>query len=160
MAPMARKLALSFFAALVLYPLAGCVLYSDTSFERGAPVDPRALAQISIGRTTQSEVFRLLGTPHSMFEGQVRFQEVRAMGVMDSFFLHKDDRYLTSLDEKHTAMLYRFAQDTGTSVRASAVIVTYQGTNITLKTDELLLLINKDSRVVDDIAYRRETQRR
>ena len=119
-----------------------------------APVSHSALVQISIGETTEAEITRLLGTPHTTFD------EIGVTDQLDALFLYKANRYLRNLDDKHVGVLYRFTGDTGKSVRGIAVLVNSGGTNIAFKTDQLLLLINRETRVVDDIGYRREMLRR
>ena len=57
--------------------LVGCSSYStkiDMTAEVGNPIDENAVQEITIGETTRSEVFALLGTPHSIFQDQAELR--------------------------------------------------------------------------------------
>ena len=59
--------------------------------------------------TSQLPMFRLLGTPHSMFQGQAEFREAVGAGqagplgsaLHANFWLHAGNRYLSNLDDQH-----------------------------------------------------------
>jgi len=143
----------------VLATVCGCFSYSTTTVEKGKPLDQAAISRIVIGQTTRSDVFALLGTPHSVFEGQVEFREDQGVGFDPHlFYSYKDNRYLSSIDGQHYAMLYRFGKASGTTVVLAPVVVTYRGADARINTDELLLLVDKTTNVVDDVAYRQDTQ--
>ena len=152
MRPRSAHGAVILFAALILTVAAmngGCVRYETGSVEVGRPISAGDVRQIEIGKTTRSDVFKLLGTPHSIFEGTAQFLENRSM----TFYSHSANRYLTSINPWHYAMLYRFARD----AYSHRFMVVSGRTSVQIKTDELLLLVNKDTNVVEDLAYRPET---
>jgi hypothetical protein len=128
----------------------GCIRYDEGTVEIHKRIRDSEVRQIVIGKTTRSEVFQLLGTPFSIFEGPVQLAETRSM----SFYSHSENRPFTSIDPWHYAMLYRFSRDSYTH----SVVLIFGQTNVQIKTDELLLLINKETNVVHDVAYRNETR--
>ena len=145
----------------------GCVGYSSSKVIRGKPIDEAAVGRIEIGKTTRSELFRDLGPPHSIFKGQVELHDTDAMLLLGSmplhlfpyheYYSHSENRYLSSVDDLHYAMLYKFSELSGRNTRASIFVVTVSDTELKIATDELLLLIDSKTHVVDDVAYRNAT---
>ncbi|HXK30285.1 MAG TPA: hypothetical protein VJ646_18725 [Candidatus Binatia bacterium] len=140
--------------SVFLVGLPGCVAHHSTTIEVGKSPDERAVSQITIGKTTRSDLFRTLGTPHSIFQGQVEFKKTQLVG----FFLHSENRFLTTWNDKQYAVLYRAGKVEGREVVVSAVIITVGNTNVKVQSDELLLFLNKDTHIVEDFAYRKETR--
>lgn len=101
----------SLIAILCQLVLAGCV-FSSSTVEIGKPLQDAQAAQIEIGKTTRSDLFRSLGTPHSLFQGQPEFKEKvstghETLGAPPSFWYsefwsHSNNRYLSSLDDRTT----------------------------------------------------------
>ena len=136
--------------AVLLTSMSGCVVMSG-KIEEGKQIDEAKVNQIVIGKSRRSDVYKLFGTPHSQFRGQVEFIEGR-VGV---FFSHVGNRYLSSLDDNHYAMLYRFTTSQVGIVMGSIVVVMFQNVKETIKSDELLLLLDKETNIVVDVAYRK-----
>lgn len=57
------------------FATAGCFRHT---IEKGSEIPDAAVAQLKIGQTTRSDVFKLLGPPHSMFEEQASLSEFYA----------------------------------------------------------------------------------
>jgi hypothetical protein len=136
--------------------LAGCAtmdLKMEGDVEVGRPIGESALSQIVIGETTRSDLFRLFGPPHSIFQGQAELTEF----VGDRFYSYEQSRSLSSLEDEHYAMLYQFAEVSGEYQERQTLILTHlrgRGkSRLTLEADELLLFINRETNVVDDVAY-------
>lgn len=123
--------------------------YSRLNVQSGRPLDEQAIKRIVIGQTTRSDVFNLLGTPHSMFQGQVEFREAQLLPL----YLHNENRYLSSIDDVHYAVFYRFSK----SLSTSTLVVVVSNSAVRIMSDELLLLLNRNTNVVDDVAYRKDT---
>jgi hypothetical protein len=135
------------FALLVL--MSSCFYVGGERVIEGRRIDPTKVSQIIIGKSSRSNVYQLLGPPHSQFQGQVEFQE----GSLRGFFAHMENRYLSSLDDNHYVILYRFVTTEGRAVGGTAIVVTIADTKIALKSDELLILLDKATDVVVDMAY-------
>ena len=133
--------------------LGGCVSYETMKAVKGRPLSSQAIQQIEIGKTSRSDIFRLLGTPHSIFEGQAEFQEAQQVG----YYSHRESRTLSSLGDGQYALLYRFGATSDRTLGASAVVVSYRSQTIQLHTNELLILVDKRTNIVSDVAYRKET---
>lgn len=148
-----RKILLfeSLLLFIVLFSLSGCFKYNMT-VERGAPLNDEAIKEIVIGKTTRSDIFKLLGTPHSIFHNQAEFTE----GYSIMGYSTVQNRYLSSLDENHYAFLYRFGKASSKTTRGVAVVVNVANTQVKIASNELLLLINKETDIVDDVSYRKE----
>ena len=137
--------------ALGLLLASGCgLVFVDSTVEEGKPLNAEKIGQIVIGQTTRSEVFRLIGAPHSMFQGDLEFQEKLVLG---NFYLHTQKRKLSTLDDQHYAILYRAGKVTGQTRVGYAVLVTIGKEKATIRTDELLLILNKQTNVVEDVGY-------
>ena len=81
----------------VLVLVAGCAEYSRTTITRGRLIEEATVSRIVIGRTTRSEVFSMLGAPHSIFEGQVQFHEAESIQFDPTlFYRYAEQRYLSS----------------------------------------------------------------
>lgn len=145
-----RRLCLT---SIIIVMISGCGSYSNVTVNKGRPIDENKIKQIVLGKTTRSDVFDLLGTPHSMFQGQVEFKNAELIGL----YLHVENRYLTSLDDRHYAMLYRFSKSLSETIGIFTIVIVTRDTQISLKLDELLVLINIESNIVEDVAYRKET---
>lgn len=140
--------------------LAGCVEYSKTTITRGKPIEEATASRIVIGRTTRSEIFSMLGVPHSIFEGQVQFHQDESIRFDPTlFYRYAEQRYLASLDDEHYALLYRFSESKGRTLALTPILVSYRSARVSLNVDELLLLVNKKTQIVDDVAYRRDTSK-
>lgn len=129
----------------------------DMKAEHGSPIDEDKLNSIVIGKTTRSDVFKLLGTPHSMFQGQAEFQEGYVVFSLGQFYSHNQNRYLSSLDDQHYALLYRYGTTSSKSTLTYIMLNTSSNTRIRIRNDELLILFDKATDVVSDIAYLKET---
>jgi hypothetical protein len=149
--PRNARTRLTLFGVQLALLAGGCVAHSRVTLKRGVPLDQNAIQRIEIGKSTRSEVFKLMGTPHSMFQGQVELKQAQFTGM--GFYRHLENRFLTTLDDEHYAMLYRFDK----SSTKSTIVLVVDFTNISIQTDELLLLLNRKTDVVDDVAYRKET---
>jgi hypothetical protein len=69
--------------------ISGCVKMNSTAYH-GIPINETAINEIVIGKTTRSEVFKLLGTPHSIFQGQAEFTEGYTIASIDQNEEHDD----------------------------------------------------------------------
>jgi len=138
---------------IILVLTSSCYYHFTSTAEVGAPIDQDTVNQIVIGKTTKSEIFKLFGTPHSIFQGQVEFLKAEMTG----FYSQVENRFLTSLDEKHYAMFYRFGKSSGKFTLASIFVITRGDTQVKIRSDELLLLFNKETNIVEDVAYRKQT---
>ncbi|HXK30284.1 MAG TPA: hypothetical protein VJ646_18720 [Candidatus Binatia bacterium] len=134
----------------------GCVYTGRTEIS-GRAFNQDALNQITIGKTTRADVIKLFGLPDSMFVGQARLVDAKYFAGIGRFYLHIEDRYLTSLDDKHYAVLYRFSKLSGQSHRVTLGTLSSGNTAVRINSDEILLIINKDTDIIEDIAYRKET---
>ena len=136
--------------------IVGCVQMTRTSTsEHGLPINETRINEIVIGKTTRSDLFKLLGTPHSIFQGQTEFVEGYSIPAINQYYSHVQNRYLSSLDERHYAFLYRF----GKTSSISTCILSSTNSKIKIRSDEFLLLIDKKTNIVDDVAYRKETSK-
>jgi hypothetical protein len=140
--------------------LGGCASFT-TTVETRAPLDQRALARIIPDKTTGAEVARLLGPPHSIIRGSAHFREsggffyyfVSSAGGAAPNYFYSQDRQLSSLDDKHYALLYKYAQ---ASLRVDAVLTTggSQRSEMRFQGEELLIIIDSERDVVTDMAFR------
>jgi hypothetical protein len=133
-------------AAAATLSSSGCWNFSFNS-ETGTRLAPEATRRIVVGKTTQDEVFHLFGPPHSIFEGQV---EIR------SFYLPLGNRFLATPNEKHYGVLYRFDRMSSSFSLAHVYVVGHGKVQTKVQGDELFLLIDKTTGVVEDVAYRDE----
>jgi hypothetical protein len=134
--------------ALALAASVACA-YSRTTVTTGRPLDEKAIGGIVIGQTTRSDIFKALGAPHSIFQGQAEFTEAKLLPL----YFHSQNRYLSTIDDRHYALLYRF----GTGRTATTLILVVSDTKVDIRSDEVLLMMNRQTDVVEDVAYRRET---
>lgn len=142
----------------ILLVVTSCVEYSKTTIIKGNPLEEATVDRIVIGRTTRSEVFSMLGAPHSIFEGQVQFHEAESIEFNSAlFYRYAEERYLTSLDNEHYALLYRFREARGRTLTLAPILVTYRDARASLNVNEILLLVNKRTHIVEDVAYRKDT---
>ncbi len=140
-----RRLVLLFGGAAVI---GGCVL-STTTLKSGVPLDPAALSQIRLGETTGTEVMRLLGPPHSIIRGSARFREAGSLGC----YSYARDRQLSSLDDKHYALFYRY--DRGNTRSGALLIVsTTERHEVRFQGKEVLIILESERDVVTDVASR------
>lgn len=151
----ARKMWLARLCAIIVMTSSCAYSTHDISVKKGIPIDQSAINQIVIGKTTRSDVFKLLGTPHSIFHGQVEVGFVEGEAV--PYYSYIENRPLSSIDDKHYALLYRFGKLSAKSTSKTITIVHYRNTQVSIKSNELLLFINKETDIVDDVAYRKET---
>jgi hypothetical protein len=126
-------------AAVLAAITSGCLFYATGKVEEGKTIDAAKVKQIVIGMTTRGEVYELLGTPHSQFQGQVELKE----GSLQGLFSHIQNRYLSSLDDEHYAMLYRFTTTRGKITAGTAIVLGYSNQQYTIQSDELLILFDK-----------------
>jgi hypothetical protein len=140
------------WTGLASFPVlvSGCILFGGGSTE-GIPIDPTKVDQIVIGKTTRSEVYKLFGTPHSQFQGRAEFIQ----GSLRGYFSHTENRILESIDENHYAMLYQSTSTEQKSFTGILAVVGIQKTTIAIHSDELLLLLDKKTNIVTDVAYRK-----
>lgn len=149
-------------AILLLALFNSCISYSSMSVEKGKAIDQEAIKQIVIGSSTRSDVFELLGTPHSIFEGQTEFEESQAFlhggGAhhRSVFYSYKDKRQLKTINESHYAMLYQFSTSSSNSTGLYSIVISYQKSDFVIKSSELLLFLHKKTSIVEDVAYRKE----
>ena len=157
---------MSLLAIIVGLAFVGCVYIGHTE-RMGRPIDQDAISRIVIGMTTRSEVIKLLGLPEGQFAGQVSFTDSNYMSLgSGKFYRHVANRYLDSLDDKHYAMLYRvnrssgqsweFGEPFGRPTKRPSTMITISHADSRFMTDELLLLVTKDTDIVEDFAYRKE----
>ncbi len=155
-----RKVLAIAVASSILAAANGCY-YASTTVTRGKSLEAAALNRIVIGKTTQRELFNLLGTPHSIFQGQQEFKESQAIGFRHfhpfAFYSYKENRYLTTLHDDQYAILYRFGESSGKSLMLYPIVIGYQGTDMSIQTDELLLFLNKDTKIVEDAAFPKQS---
>ncbi|MHC4416187.1 MAG: hypothetical protein ACYS0G_12975 [Planctomycetota bacterium] len=139
-------------AALILVAcLVACHTYTATTrIERGTRIDEGKVAQIEVGRSTRGDVFRLFGAPHSEFSGGATVWTAEHVG----FYSYAEGRPVDSMDANHYALLYRFAttdthitQKTGTWSSSTEHAARFLG-------DELLIILDKQSHTVRDVAHR------
>jgi len=151
MQPVLRRWNILIWAVVLLASVSGCLFFGDGKMEEGKPIDEAKVNQIIIGKTKRSDIYQLLGTPHSQFQGQVELKE----GSLRGFFSHTENRYLSSLDDNHYAMLYQFTTLKVRIAGGFAIVVAFRNTEGTIKSDELLLLLEKGTDIVVDVAYRK-----
>lgn len=143
--------------ALVLPVLGGCAFVHSTKLETGNPIDPNAVQRIVIGKSTRSEIFNTFGTPHSIFQNQVEFRTYQALSAPGGHFEYADTRTLTTWSDKHYGVLYRSGTATSITGTVAVVVVTVGGTRAQIRTRELLLFFDKQTNVVEEVAYTRAT---
>jgi hypothetical protein len=134
--------------------LASCG-YHGVSVKKGSPISDEAVAQLKIGETSRADVFKLLGPPHSMFEEQAslaEFHAFRFFGPGGPGVAQGETRQLGSLSRDQYALLYRFASASA----SSAFVVVVGQTNVKIGADELLLLFNRNTNILQELAYRRD----
>ncbi len=136
--------------------ISSCVKMYTTA-EHGIQMNETVINEIVIGKTTRSELFKLLGTPHSIFQGQAEFTEGYSIHSINEYYSHEQNRYLSSIDEGHYAFLYRFGKTSSKSTAVFVVLISSRNTHIKIRSDELLILIDKKTNIVDDVAYRKDT---
>jgi hypothetical protein len=152
---------LSIACTLGVVAFSGCIGVHEQVTEVGVPVSEEKIKQFVIGRTTRSEVFQSLGPPHSIFRGQVELQQGDVGGIqpmgLGAYYLALGNRHLATLSERQYAVLYRFRQSSSSANVTSFVIVAAGRQTIKIRSDELLLLFNDDTHLLEDVAYRKET---
>jgi len=152
---------LSLVCVLPVLSVLGCVFYHEQVIDHGTPISEAAIKQLVIGRTGRSEVFKLLGPPHSIFRGQVELQQGAVAGVqpfgLGAYYMHLGNRFLTTLAERQYAVLYRFRQSTSSASATTVILVATGRQTVKISADELLLLFNQDNDLLEDVAYRKET---
>jgi hypothetical protein len=129
-----------------------CFISDKTVVERGAPIDSEALSKIQIGKTTRSEIFSLLGSPNSIIDGQSTLWS----GELINYYGYIESREISSLDDKHYAFLYKFNKSQAKEKTTFVVIIGARSNKISIKGDELLIIFNKNTNIVEDLAYRQE----
>lgn len=147
-------------APLVLVVIAsvfGCVSYSSITEKVNTPIDDSAVRRIVVGETTLSEIYRLFGPPHSIFQGQVELKENKVLPLEPGmYYSHGSNRYLTSIDENYIAVLYRFGESGGRSLAFAPApfVAVYRNTEVTLRGNEVLIFVDKaQPHIVRDIAF-------
>lgn len=145
---MYRINSLVLFLLLCISIAAGCGT-TNMSVEAGNRIDESALRKMIIGKTTRSDVFALLGPPHSIFENQSEFVESHSIMGYSTV----QNRYLSSLDDEHYALLYRSSKASSKSTQGFALVVYFKDTQTKISSSEVLLLFNKETDILDDIAY-------
>ena len=140
---------LAFFYTVILI-INGCVSISTTA-EIGEPLDVKAIQKIVIGETTKSDIFKTMGTPHSIFQNQAEFTESYSIQGYSTV----QNRQLSAIDDNHYAFLYRFTLSSSITEETNTVFVKIKDTTIRIRTNELLLLFDKRTNIVDDVAYRK-----
>jgi hypothetical protein len=130
----------------------GCIFYNTYTAEKGTALDQQSVQQIVIGKTTRADILKSFGPPHSIFQGQGELLVAEHVG----WYRYAETRQLTSFDEQHYALLYRF----GVSSARSVLVFVVGQSDASIKAEELLIFINKKSHIVSDVAYRNETARR
>lgn len=135
----------------------GCVTLgrSTTHIEHGTPIDSARVDRIVIGQTTRSDLFKWFGPPHSMFKDHAELVTYEKVG----FYSHSENRQLTTLGEEQYAFLYRFDR-TDVLTRINILIVPFFGNeesrnDVSFTGDELLVLLNRNTDVVADVAWRK-----
>lgn len=139
-------------AALILLT-SSCIFYAGGSVEKGNPINPDDVARIEVGKTTRSEVFKLLGAPHSIFQGRAEIEEALAFGPPYIFVLSKDKRTFDTIDKSLYAMLYWYRKG---SMNAFALVV-FAYTQTEIPNDDFLLFLTKETNIVEEAAYRDQT---
>jgi hypothetical protein len=122
---------------------------STKKIESGTPLNRDSLARIKPGVTTGNEVMRMLGPPHSIVRGQAEFLEVGG----GAYFSYAERRQLSSLDDEHYALFYRYGR---TDVRSRSVDVVGERETRRVRHggEELLVIVDERSDVVVDYATR------
>lgn len=135
---------------LSVLTLGGCFV-SHRTLKKGTPLAQHALNRIVIGTTTRSEVFELLGPPHSILTGQAEFMDADYLG----YYSHTLNRQLGSIDDTHYVLLYRYGE-TQDSFSAALLLGEREHFRAQLLYDELLIMIDSKTNLVTDIAYHKE----
>lgn len=138
--------------------LGGCVL-SATTITSGVPLDPVALSQIRLGKTTGTEVMRLLGPPHSIIRGNAQFREAGGLdypapsGPLSSrgYYSYAKDRQFSSLDDKHYALFYKYGKTRARS-RGFRIAGITGRREVRVGGEELLIILDVERDVVTDVA--------
>ncbi len=134
----------------------GCITFGryTTHVEHGAPLDPKRVEQIVIGDTTRADVFRWFGPPHSMFKDEAELFNYEHVG----FYSYLRNRRLESIDEGSYVLLYLFREtDAYTKIKIRAAPFSMQSeidNEVTFAGDELMILLDRDTHVVTDVAWR------
>lgn len=134
----------------------GCVAFGRTTthIEHGTPIDSTRVDQIVIGQTTRADLFKWFGPPHSMFNGEAELVNYENVG----FYSYSKNRQLATLDEDQYALLYRF-DETDARTKVNILIVPFfqnaeSSNQVSFGGDELLVLLNRNTHVVTDVAWR------
>ncbi len=135
--------------------LGGCT-WSTITVESGAPPDPAALSRIRLGETTGTEVMRLLGPPHSIIRGSARIYDVgdRALrhgSSIPEYYSYARERQLSSLDDEHYALFYKYWRET----RSDALLIARisKQREVRFQGEELLIILDNEKDVVTDVGF-------
>lgn len=123
---------------------------------RGDPLDQEAVRRIVIGKTTRDDVFRLLGPPRSIVDGQADFERSISIpwGAGErTVYSVTENRFLRSVGDDYYVMVYRYDKVSGRGLVITPGGTGYRDIDLTVRGDELLVIMRKDTGVVADIAY-------
>lgn len=141
-------------AGLALF-VVGCVqaeFQRTTHVERGRYLDPATVDRIVIGETTRGDLFRWLGPPYSMVRDTAELTRSESVG----FYRYAERRPLQTIQDSEYALLYRFdrtdAHLTIHVLGAGPAWHERQQAEATFTGDELLVLLDRKTNVVVDVA--------
>jgi len=129
------------------------------SQEFGIPIEEGTIRQIIVGQSTRSDVFRLLGPPHSMFRGEADMKESYSSVGLHGYFSCTLNRRLSSIDPGQYVLFYKSGRTNTKASEANYIAIKYLDSITKIRSDELLLLLNDKSNIVEDVAYRAETSK-
>ena len=138
--------------------LSGCTWHSHTEtvqIEHGSELDETRIRQIEPGTTTRAQIFEWLGPPHSIFKEDAQILSYEDVG----FYSYAQTRWLTTIGAGQYGMLYRFEDSPASTVEKEQLWVIFWTGNtkrrVQFAGQELLLLMDSESHVVTDVAYRK-----
>ena len=131
----------------------------NTTREFGVPIEEGTISKVIIGQSTRSDVFRLLGPPHSMFRGEADMKESYSSVGLDGYFSITLNRRLSSIDPNQYILFYKSGHIATKASETNYIAIKYLDSITKIRSDELLLFMNGESNIVEDVAYRVETSK-
>lgn len=143
---------LSIVVWLSVAGLAGCYTYQPTISTKGSKIDESLVVKIERGKSTRSDVLKWFGSPTRIITYEPKVTGMAASKEGESGQLVKSEIAVTANQE-----VYIWEYEVRTEVFFMVALNAYRSRTSKEAKDTLIVFINRETGVVEDFGFRRET---
>lgn len=134
--------------------IVGCYQYIPYTYTKGVKIDESLVAKIERGKTTRADVLKWFGTPSRILTYEPKVTSVGASKETVAGSTVRGELSVTANQE-----VYIWEYEVKKSVETMMALRAYVGTEVHEAKDSLTVFINRETGIVEDFGFRRETQK-